>query len=212
MKDDKLGIVDYLPGDFSSTNEADYVAFWEGVVVQGIESGNYHVAFLGHHMLFMVAVEYLALRLSRYYPREYRASLAHLVRREDRAALSLPSSPFSFSIVNERTIFTLFEITGVKGDTIKSARGMVDDRNNAIHANGLIFFSEDFSGLQRMMSSHEGLLSQLLASFHDKTTEIILSQLSGGAEEDRVSVIAELGRKEYVTSVELRAIAGIEPE
>lgn len=212
MHDGNLDILDYLPGEYSSVNEAEYIEYWKNVMLENTESGKYHIAFFAHHILFMVAIEYLILRLSRYFPKEYTASIIHYTKPEEKVALVLPTSPFSFSIVNERALFRFFKLAEIDEALIKKAQKMVDRRNDASHANGQIFFDHDLAGLEEMIVGHNNVLSELIVHFTPQTTRIIQAYFDGIDDEDRESTINELRRREHITQIELRAIAGIEPE
>lgn len=51
------------------------------------------------------------------------------------------SSPFAFSIVNERTILRFLKLIGCNNSEIGTYAKLVVDRNNSAHPNGNIFYS-----------------------------------------------------------------------
>ena len=60
------------------------------------------------------------------------------------------SSPFTFSEVNERSIFKFLRLAGCENQHIGKFQKLVDQRNEIAHPNGNIFFSDQATADQRI--------------------------------------------------------------
>ena len=137
--DEALDLADYLPASFKSFEEQEYIRFlWEAFETN-YESGKHQFAFLAYHMLMMCFVYCNIWQIRQSQPDDFANSLIGFPKNDEISLLN-DASPFTFSKVNERTIFQLFRLVGFDDSKISNYRKLVDDRNNAAHANGYIYY------------------------------------------------------------------------
>ena len=139
--DDAFNLADYLPMPLSFKNpgEKEYISFlWEAFQTN-YENGKYQFAFLAYHMLMMSFVYFNIWQIRQAQPDDFEKGLIGFTV-DDEATLLRATSPFAFSKVNERTILRLFRLVGCDDSRIGNYRKLVNDRNDAAHANGNIFF------------------------------------------------------------------------
>ncbi len=138
--DEALDLADYLPMSFKNPGEQEYISFlWEAVEAN-YENGKYQFAFLAYHMLMMSFVYFNIWQIRQALPDDFEKGLIGFSR-DDETALLRATSPFTFSRVNERTVLRLFRLIGCDDSQIGNYRKLVEDRNDAAHVNGNIFFN-----------------------------------------------------------------------
>ena len=136
--DEALDLAEYLPISFRTSEEQEYISFlWEAFEVN-YSSGRYQFAFLTYHMLMMSFVYFNIWQIKLALPNDFQKSLIGFARDEN--DLLKATSPFSFSIVNERTVLRFLRLIGCANDRIRLYASLVDDRNKATHSNGSILF------------------------------------------------------------------------
>ena len=136
--DEALDLAEYLPISFRTSEEQEYISFlWEAFEAN-YSSGRYQFAFLAYHMLMMSFVYFNIWQIKLALPNDFQKSLIGFARDEN--DLLKATSPFSFSIVNERTVLRFLRLIGCANDRIRSYASLVDDRNKAAHPNGGIVF------------------------------------------------------------------------
>ena len=137
--DEALYLADYLPISFKTPSEQEYIPFlWDAFGVN-YESGKFQSAFLAYHMLMMSFVYFNIWKVRQTCPDDFEKVLIGFARDEERKWL-MDISPFTFSKVNERAVLRLFKLLGCDDSQIGNYRKLVDDRNDATHANGNIYF------------------------------------------------------------------------
>lgn len=129
----------YLPLSFKSPKEQEYIAFLWDAFETNYTHGKYQFAFLAYHMLAMSFVYFSIWQIKQTEPADFEKGLIGFAR--DEKALLEASSPFVFSAVNERTILRFLKLIACDNGKIGIYGKLVDDRNNAAHPNGNIFFS-----------------------------------------------------------------------
>lgn len=129
----------YLPLSFKLSSEQDYITFlWEAFETN-YTHGKYQFAFLAYYMLAMSFVYFTIWHIKQGRPKDFENSLIGFVR--DEKNLLAVTSPFAFSIVNERTILRFLKLAGCDNNKIGICAKLVDLRNDTAHSNGNIFFS-----------------------------------------------------------------------
>ena len=133
-------IGNYLPLSFKTRSEQDYIAFlWDAFETNYI-NGKYQFAFLAYHMLTMSIVYFNIWQIRQARPGDFEKGLIGFGK-DTENSLSEATSPFAFSIVNERGILRLLKLIACDNGKIGTYARLVEDRNDAAHANGNIFFS-----------------------------------------------------------------------
>ena len=165
--DEALNLADYLPMSFKNFGEQEYISFlWEAFQTN-YENRKYQFAFLAYHMLMMCFVYFNIWQIRQSAPDDFAKSLIGFAR-DDEISLLNDASPFTFSKVNERTIFRLFRLIGCDDSQIGNYRKLVDDRNDAAHANGYIYF-----GTQREIDAKIRQVMQAVDEIQNHTLPII---------------------------------------
>ena len=131
---------DYLPLSFTSPREQEYVAFLWDAFETNYTHGKYQFAFLAYHMFTMSFVYFKIWQIKKMEPKYFEMSLIGFGKDVEKN-LSKATSPFAFSIVNERSILRIFKLIACDNSKIGTYAKLVDDRNKTAHPNGNIFFS-----------------------------------------------------------------------
>ncbi len=160
MVDRSEHIFYFLPLNYPSPAEAESVTFWWDTYSKNIEEQNYHVAFLAFHMLYMTAVYFLLYKVSKVYRVPYEHSLCHMGNEDETYYMSI-NSAFSFSKMNEKGVFRFLKIAGADRTLIGEVSRFIDDRNNAAHAKGAIFFKNDPEGLEQRIIGYVKALEKI---------------------------------------------------
>ena len=137
--DEALDLADYLPVYFKTAIEEEYISFLWSALESNYDDKKYQFAFLAYHMLMMSFVYFNVWQLRQTCPDDFEKGLIGFTRDEERNWLR-DTSPFTFSKVNERTVLRLFRLIGCDDSQIGNYRKLVDNRNDAAHANGNIYF------------------------------------------------------------------------
>ena len=137
--DEALDLADYLPVSFKVPSEQEYISFLWAAFEENYDGAKYQFAFLAYHMLMMSFVYFNIWQIKQTRPDDFEKGLIGFGRDEN--ALVQATSPFSFSIVNERTILRFLKLIACDNSKIGVYAKLVDDRNDTTHANGNIFFT-----------------------------------------------------------------------
>lgn len=184
-------IFQFLPLNYSSSTESEYVSFWWETYTANIEQQNYHVAFLAFHMLYMTAIYFMLYRISKLHRLPYEHSLFHMAHDDETYYLSI-NSAFSFSKMNERGVFRFLKIAGADQNLIKDVSKFIEDRNNAAHAKGAIFFKNNPDGLSDRISEYVVAL--------DKIQKVYIVDSIGIAQSWKISGMDKPNLKLYLQS------------
>ena len=130
----------YLPLFFKTPTEQKYIAFLWDAFETNYTHGNYQFAFLAYHMLTMSFVYFNLWQIKTTEPKNFKMSLIGFGKNVEKN-LIVATSPFVFSIVNERSILRVLKLIDCDNSKIGTYAKLVDDRNKTAHPNGNIFFS-----------------------------------------------------------------------
>ena len=129
----------YLPISFKNPSERDYITFLWDTFEKNYTNGIYQFAFLAYHMLLMSFIYFSIWRIRQTCPQDFEKGLIGFAR--DEKDMLAATSPFAFSIVNERAILGFLKLIGCDTAKVRGYKKFVGDRNKAAHANGNIFLS-----------------------------------------------------------------------
>lgn len=164
--DAALEIHDYLPLAYPSAGEGEYIRFvWEAFESNYV-AGKYQFAMLAFHMLYMSYVYFSVWQIKQAKPEAF--THAMLFQQKEKELLTA-SSPFTFSEVNERSIFKFLRLTGCENQHIGKFQKLVDQRNEIAHPNGNIFFSDQATADQRIeevMQQIRGIQTHMPSVLH----------------------------------------------
>ena len=139
----------YLPLSFKTPKEQEYIEFLWDAFETNYTYGKYQFAFLAYHMLTMSFVYFNIWQIRQTLTKDFEKGLIGFAK--DEKALLEATSPFVFSTVNERTILRFLKLIACDNSKIGTYAKLVDDRNEAAHPNGNIFYSEQ-SALDRKIT------------------------------------------------------------
>ena len=132
-------LANYLPLSFKTPKEQEYVEFLWDAFDTNYTHGKYQFAFLAYHMLTMSFVYFNIWQIKRTRPQDFAMGLIGFAR--DETNLLSATSPFAFSTVNERTVLRFLKLLACDNSKIATYAKLVEDRNDAAHSNGNIFYS-----------------------------------------------------------------------
>lgn len=134
--DDALPILEHLPNSFREPGEQEYISFLWNAFASNYEHENYQFAMLPYHMLYMSFVYFSVWQIKLMKPRDFE-NASIFVPQKERDILQA-TSPFTFSVVNERSVFRFLKLIGCEDQQTGTFAKLVDVRNELAHSNGLI--------------------------------------------------------------------------
>ena len=134
--EDAFPILEYLPTSFREPGEQEYISFLWNAFATNYEHESFQFAMLPYHMLYMSFVYFSVWQIKVMKPRDFE-NASIFVPQKERDILRA-TSPFTFSVVNERSIFRFFKLIGCEDQHTGSYAKLVDVRNDSAHTNGLI--------------------------------------------------------------------------
>jgi DNA-binding FrmR family transcriptional regulator len=146
--DDALPILEYLPNSFREPGEQEYINFLWDAFASNYENENYQFAMLPYHMLYMSFVYFSVWQIKLMLPKDFENASIFVPQRE--REILQATSPFTFSVVNERSIFRFLKLIGCEDQHTGSFARLVDVRNELAHSNGLITCRDQVSADQRV--------------------------------------------------------------
>lgn len=145
--DSAMEIHDYLPLAYLTPSEGEYISFLWEAFESNYTAGKYQFAILAFHMLYMSYVYFSVWQIKQAKPEAF--THAVLFQQKEKELLTA-RSPFTFSEVNERSIFKFLRLVGCEKQHISNFQKLVDQRNEIAHPNGNIFFSDQAAADQRI--------------------------------------------------------------
>ncbi len=165
--EEALKLADYLPISFKNPKDQEYVAFLWDAFHTNYEHGKYQFAFLAYHMLTMSFIYFNIWQIRQAKPDDFAKGLIGFAR--DEASLLSATSPFVFSTVNERTVLRLLKLIGCDNCMVGTYAKLVDDRNDAAHPNGNIFYST-----QKALDTKIGEILRVAGEVQEHSAPIVL--------------------------------------
>ncbi len=135
----------YFPLSSSDPILEKYLDHHLGACLKCSENELYSSAYSHLHILYMIFVYVQLLRIAKEKVQEFDLCWVGFPSQE-KDFLKEPSSPFSFSKIQEKTVFRFFRLVGFDDGSISDISSLVNKRNNHLHANGQLFFEsqDDF--------------------------------------------------------------------
>ena len=130
----------YLPLSFQTPKEQEYIEFLWDAFQSNYENKKFQFAFLAYHVLAMSIVYFNIWQIKQAEPKYFAMGLIGFAK--DEKSLLAATSPFAFSVVPERTMLRFLKLIACDNGKIGTYAKLVDDRNDAAHSNGNIFYSE----------------------------------------------------------------------
>jgi hypothetical protein len=146
--DDALPILEYLPNSFREPGEQEYIDFLWDAFASNYENEKYQFAMLPYHMLYMSFVYFSVWQIKLMRPRDFENASIFVPQKEP--DILRATSPFTFSVVNERSVFRFLKLIGCEDQHTRSFARLVDVRNELAHSNGLINCRDQTAADQRI--------------------------------------------------------------
>ena len=138
MFEEAQKILNYLPIRKNKA-ENDYIEhLWNTFSeLETSESSARPFCVMSFHLLFMLALQYKVLQISRTNVESCNLFFCGVAGRCKDVLLSDQKSVFDIALINERTIPEIFQLVGLDNLRIKSIKYLIDERNNNLaHAKG----------------------------------------------------------------------------
>ena len=132
---------EYFPIMIKSKTETEYIDEHFSLLAKCLSENLFQDAFWHLHLLYMSFVYFQIFRIKLYKNKDFR--LGCIGFSNQRNDLEDATSPFTFSIINEKSIFRFFRLVGFEDNLIGSIAKCVEDRNNFTHANGILAFQSE---------------------------------------------------------------------
>ena len=138
-------LLQYFPMSIAASDLKKYLHHHFEHFIKCSENELYSSAYSHLHILYMIFVYIQLIRIANEKSQEFNLCWVGFPKQEQ-DFLKDPTSPFSFSKVQEKTVFRFFRLVGFDDGTTADISELVNKRNNHLHANGKIFFEqlEDF--------------------------------------------------------------------
>jgi len=142
--EEALELSNYLPLSFKTKSEDEYISFLWDTFETNYSAEKYQFAFLAYHMLTMSFVYFIIWQIRNNEPKDFEKATIGFGKDIEKN-LTNANSPFSFSTVNKRSILRFLRLIQCDNSKIGTYAKLVDDRNNAAHPNGNIFYNNQAS-------------------------------------------------------------------
>lgn len=198
--EDALPILEYLPVSFQRQQDSDYIQFLWQSFETNYENEKYQFSVLACHMLFMSYIYFSVWQIKHSHGDQYKQASIFLAGRDlSEDALINLTSPFSFSKINERTIFRMLRLIGCEPEQLKPLQRLVNDRNEIAHSNGHIFYNDPSSADEKIgeiLSCMSAVQEHMVPVIHECLCRFLSE--SWDIEERRYSEASDQIREELV--------------
>lgn len=135
----------YLPLNFISPTEEQYLANLMRNFTEMSENEHYHFALFAYHLLFMSFVCHTLFKIKLWHPDKFELGLSAFPKDKFKKYKNA-SSPFAFAPISESTLFDLLRILGInEGEITICKNQLVKPRNDRSHASGIWVKEKDFN-------------------------------------------------------------------
>lgn len=141
MIEDAQEILDYLPSEYQTAQEQEYISFLWDSFQSNYENGKYQFAFIAYHMLFMCFTYYSVWKLKKQWGNDFEKAIICLDN-DTCTKLNNAEWPLAFAeieTIGESRMFRFLKLAGCGNAEIGEFTSIVKFRNDIAHANGHIF-------------------------------------------------------------------------
>jgi hypothetical protein len=179
--DDALPILEHLPNSFREPGELEYINFLWDAFASNYEHENYQFAMLPYHMLYMSFVYFSVWQIKLMRSKDF-GNATIFIPEKERVILQA-TSPFTFSVVNERSIFRFLKLIGCGDQDTGSFASLVKVRNDLAHSNGLINCKDQTAADRRIdevMRQVRAIQSHMTPLLHECLTRFLVDSCAEG--------------------------------
>ena len=198
----------YFPLSSSDTTLKKYLDHHLGACLKCSENELYSSAYSHLHILYMIFVYVQLLRIAKEKVQEFDLCWVGFPSQE-KDFLKEPSSPFSFSKIQEKTVFRFFRLVGFDDGSISDISSLVNKRNNHLHANGQLFF-ESQDGFEKEVGGYIKKMQTIITKQLDFLQTIYSSLVAGyeeGFEINQDEIETNFADQYYFSEYELKLLA-----
>lgn len=142
----------FFPQGTTDQSLNSYIDHHLASVSRCIDNELYSSAYSHLHLLYMSFIYIQLLRIAKEREEEIKYAWIGFPRQE-RDYSDSPTSPFSFSLVNETAVFRFFRLVGLADSDIGNIAKPVETRNNRMHAKGVIH-CQDYEAFENELSEY----------------------------------------------------------
>ncbi len=172
MYEDAQEIFEYLPIR-RNTAENDYIDhLWQAFSALGqTDTTARPFAVMPFHLLFMLALQYKVLRISKEQKEKYDLAMTTKNPRDEEKDILAPESPLAIAFLGESEVVDFLKIAGLSADDARSIKkSIVRYRNDKIaHAKGYIEqnietkLTEYFGWLEKLQTAYKSMNQEVAA-------------------------------------------------
>ena len=204
MYDQAIKIFEFLPIRKRSLEEQRYIDYlWNSFSLLNQSAGTDIPSFsvIPFHLLFVLAVQYRILRVSKAHLDNYKLIYTIKSLRPEDKILIEPDSVFTFSRLSEKELIDALKLLSVDETVIGRAKALVNKRSGLAHPNGSIA-----SELDEMIEEYIDILTALQPYF-EKINNLLAKEWLKEIETDEDETIFVDTRLagEYVCPADLRS-------
>ncbi len=163
--DEALQIMDYLPLSFKTESEQEYIQFLWEAFESNYNNQKYQFAFFAYHMLTMSFIYFNIWQIKQTEPSDFEKAMIGFTKDQEKVLLSA-TSPFTLWQINESSVMRFLKLIGCDNEKVGNYAGLVKERNNTAHTNGIISFSTQ-TALDRKICEILRLVNEIQA--HSKS-------------------------------------------
>ena len=162
-------------------------------------------AIIPFHLLFMMALNYRVLRISKDQSEKYHLALTFKKEIKENEKIFNPSSPFDFSVFGESEVLNFFKLVGCKEDELGKIKSLIRVRNNLAHANGNIEINPE-KRCEEYLGSLE-IIQKLFSKSNQQLAHKFLKEIES---DENIEQFFEIRYKDnIINEYDLKEIAGI---
>jgi hypothetical protein len=209
--EDAQAILEYLPSQYRTAQEQEYISFLWDSFQTNYETGKYQFAYIAYHMLFMCFTYYSIWKLKTHRANDFEKAVIHLDNDTCKAFndAQWPLAYAEIERIGESRMFRFFKLAGCSNSEIGEFTSIVKSRNSIAHANGHIFYrtaevldaelQKTTLCAQRIQTSLSRLLDEILSNFlRERCTSDLRESF-----EDSEQITEFLVRENYLSNKDL---------
>ena len=206
--DEIYSLSQYFPLSISDPTLEKYINHHLGSCIKCIENELYSSAYSHLHILYMIFVYIQLLRIAKEKSQEFQFCWIGFPSQE-KDFLKNPSSPFSFSQIQEKTVFRFFRLVDFDDGVIGNISSLVNKRNDHLHANGKLFFEtgEDFEKEVEIYINNMQTIIKKQLDFLQNIYQTIIQGYETGFEMTRDEIETNFADQYYFSEYELKLLA-----
>jgi len=198
----------YFPLSSSDPTLEKYLDHHLGACLKCSENELYSSAYSHLHILYMIFVYVQLLRIAKEKVKEFDLCWVGFPNQE-KDFLKGPSSPFSFSKIQEKTVFRFFRLVEFDDGSISNISSLVNKRNNHLHANGQLFF-ENVEDFEKEVGGYIKKIQTIItkqANFLQKIYSSLVVGYEEGFEINQDEIETNFADQYYFSEYELKLLA-----